>query len=80
MGVQFLHLGGQGRDSHPCTPVSYTAVIDLCFILLLYKNRITGMQSYKIVFVARARNIQCILHQSCPMKTRNFAPMRHPFI
>jgi len=38
------------------------------------------MQSYKIVFVARACNIQCILHESCPMKTQNFAPMRNPVI
>ena len=38
------------------------------------------MQSYKIVFVARACNIQCILHQSCPMKIQNFAPMRYPVI
>jgi len=38
------------------------------------------MQSYKIAFVARACNIQCILHQSCPMKTCNFTPMRKPVI
>jgi len=35
------------------------------------------MQSYKIVFVSSACNIQCILHQSCPVKT-HFAPMRSP--
>jgi len=62
----------QGRVSHACNPVSHTTVIDLCCILSLYKTRITGMQSYKIVFVAHACNIQCILHQSCLMKTRNF--------
>jgi len=62
----------QGRGSHPCTPVSHNTVVDLCCILSLYKNRITGMQSYKIVSVTRACNIQCFLHQSCPLKTRNF--------
>ena len=43
-----------GGGSHPCTPVSYTTVVDLCHILSLYKNEITGIQSYKIVFAARA--------------------------
>jgi len=56
------------QSHHCCRPVLYS----------LYKKRITGVQSYKIVFVTRACNIQCILHQSCPMKTRNFAPMRNP--
>jgi len=38
------------------------------------------IQSYKIAFVARVCNIQCIFHQSCPVKTRNFTPMRNPVI
>jgi len=38
------------------------------------------MQSYKIVFAAHACNTQCILHQSCPMKSPNFTPMRNPVI
>jgi len=69
MGAHFLHLSCQEGGSHPCTPVSHTTVVDLCCILSLYKNRITRIQSYKIAFVARACNTQCILHQSCPMKT-----------
>jgi len=69
MGAQFLHLSCQKGGSHPCTPVSHTTVVDLCSILSLYKNGITRIQSYKIEFVARACNIQCILHQSCPMIT-----------
>jgi len=36
------------------------------------------MQSGKIVFVARACNIKCILHQSCPMKTEHFTPVINP--
>jgi len=64
-----------GEGSHPCNPVSHTTIVDLCCILSLYKNRITGFQgeqSYKMVFVALASNIQCVLHQSCPMKTQHF--------
>jgi len=38
------------------------------------------MQSGKIVFVARAGNIQCILHQSYPMKIQHFTSMRNPVI
>jgi len=34
----------------------------------------------KIVFATRACNVQCILHQSCPMKTQHFTPMRIPVI
>jgi len=82
MGAQFFHLDGQGGGSYHCTPVSHITVADLCCILSPYKNRITGTQSYKIVFVVRACDIQCILHQSCPMKTRNcrHTPMRNPVI
>jgi len=46
METPFLHLSCQG--SHPWTPVSHTTVLGLCCILYLYKNRITGIQSYKI--------------------------------
>ena len=70
----------QGWGSRPYTPVRHTTVVDLCCILSLYKYRITGIQSYKIVSVALAYNIRCILHQSCPMKTRNITPMRNPVI
>jgi len=73
MGTQFLHLACQVY-SHRCTPVIHTTVVDLCCIRSLCKCRITGIQSYKTVFLARPCNIQCILHQSCPMKTRNFTP------
>jgi len=69
MGAQFLHLSCQEGGSHPCTSVSHATVVDLCCILSLYKNRITRIQSFEIAFVARTCNIQCILHQSCPMKT-----------
>ena len=77
MRAQFVHLACQGGMFAPCTPVSHTTVVDLCCMLSLYKNRIIGrpIQSHTIVFVARACNMQCILHQSCPMKTRNFEPM-----
>ena len=78
MVAQFLHLACQGGGSHPCAAVSHTIVADLCCILSLHMYRITGIQSYKIVFVARTCNIQCILHQSCPIKTQNFSQMRNP--
>jgi len=73
----FSLLGGRFA---PLYPDSHTTVVDLCCNLSLFKNRTTGIQSYKIVFVARACNIQCILHQSCTMKTRSFTPMRNPLI
>jgi len=38
------------------------------------------MQSGKIVFLARASNIQFSLLQSCPMKTQQFTPIRNPVI
>jgi len=80
MGAQFLHLLVRSGGSHPCTPVNHATVVDLWCIISPYKNRITCIQSYKIVFVDLACNIQCILHQSCPMKTRKFTPMRNPVI
>ena len=76
------HLEKSFRRPCACTPIpaSHTTVQDLRCILSLNKYRITGIQSYKIVFVSRACNIQCILHQSCPRKTRNFTPMTNPVI
>ena len=75
-----FYLACYGGGFHLCTPVSHITVVDLCCILSLYKYRIKGIQSYKIVFVPRACNIQCILHQSFPMKTPNFTPMTNPVI
>jgi len=37
------------------------------------------MQSHKIVFLARACNIQCV-SCCCPMKTWNFTLKRNPVI
>jgi len=45
---------------------------DLRSILSLFKNKLAGfqgMQSGKIVFVARACNIHSILHLSCLVET-----------
>jgi len=36
-----------GGDSHPCTTVSYTTVVDLRCMLSLYKNRIFGSQGIR---------------------------------
>jgi len=35
MEDQLSHLACQGENSHPCTPVSRTTVVDLCCILSL---------------------------------------------
>jgi len=59
-GVSVFAFILSGEGSHPCTFVSHTTVLDLCCILQLCKNRITGIQSYKIVFVAHACNIQWV--------------------
>ena len=57
------------KGSHPCIHVSYANVVDLCCIISLYKNSITGfqdVQSCKTLFVACTCNIRCTLHQNCP--------------
>jgi len=79
-GSVFAFILSEGRFAPLNLRQSHHCCKDLCCILSLYKNRITGIQSYKIAFIACASNIQCILHQSCPMKTRNFTLMRNPVI
>ena len=78
-GLSFcIYLSGWG--AHPWISVNHTTVACLRWFRLLYNNIITGIQSYTIVFVAHACNIQCILYRSCPMKTRNFVTKRNPVI
>jgi len=75
-GPVFTFILARGRFAF-CTPVSSATVVDVCCILSLYKNRLAGfqgMQSCKIVFVACACKIRCIVHQSCPMKNQHFTP------
>jgi len=76
----FLHLACQERGLHYWTPDGHNTFLDLFYILSLYKNRIIGIQSHKIVCVVRACNMQCILLLSCPIKSSSFAPMRNPVI
>jgi len=76
MGAQFLHLAGQGGKFAPLHPRQ----LRHCCRPLLYslcKKRIDGfhgMQSCKIIFVARTCIVRCILHQSYSVETQHFAP------
>jgi len=85
---RFLHLAWQRwtfallqprqLHLHFCTPVFYPLTVQAQNNRCLSYSR----QSCKIVFVARACNIPCILHQSCPMKTQHFTftPMRNSVV
>jgi len=71
-GTQFLHLAWHREVCTLASP-SVTPLLQTYVVLstVQYNNRIAGFQNIqacKIVFVARASNIRCILHQTCPKK------------